>query len=113
MVRLQALLGERGVVETVAGAIEADHESIADQLVVADAFDVDDILDARRCCKAHARLRQHQRRGNKAEQNALEIEMGHLAVPGVRHIPMRRDRQQSCENRANFGSPGEVVESAR
>ena len=45
--RLQRLLGERDVVERVAGAVEADHEAVADELVLADAFDVGEVLDAR------------------------------------------------------------------
>src|SRR5690606_35622327 len=32
---LQGLLGEGGVVEAVAGAVEANHQAVADQLVVA------------------------------------------------------------------------------
>ena len=37
--RLQRLLGERDVVEGVAGAVEADHQAVADELVLADALD--------------------------------------------------------------------------
>ena len=45
--RLQRLLGERDVVERVAGAVEADDEAVADQLVLAHALDVREVLDAR------------------------------------------------------------------
>jgi hypothetical protein len=45
---LQALSGERRVVEAVAGAVKAHDEPVAHKLVVADAFDIDNILDARR-----------------------------------------------------------------
>ncbi len=38
--------GERDVVEGVAGAVEADHEAIADELVLAHALDVGEVLDA-------------------------------------------------------------------
>jgi len=43
--RLQRLLGEGDIVEGVAGAVEADHEAVADQLVLAHAFDIGEILD--------------------------------------------------------------------
>ena len=43
--RLQRLLGEGDVVERVAGAVEADHEAVADQLVLAHALDVGEVLD--------------------------------------------------------------------
>ena len=46
--RLQRLPGERDVVERVAGAVEADDQAVADQLVLAHAFDVGEILDPRR-----------------------------------------------------------------
>ena len=42
---LDALLGERRVLQAVAGAVEADHQAVADQHVVADALDVDQVLD--------------------------------------------------------------------
>ena len=45
--RLQRLLGEGDVVERVAGAVEADDEAVADQLVLAHALDVGEVLDAR------------------------------------------------------------------
>ena len=45
--RLQRLLGERDVVERVAGAVEADDEAVADQLVLPHALDAREILDAR------------------------------------------------------------------
>jgi hypothetical protein len=45
---LQGLLGERRVVERVAGAVKADDdEPIADQLVLPNAFDIRQILDPR------------------------------------------------------------------
>ena len=46
--RLQRLLGERDVVERVAGAVEADDEAVADQLILAHALDIGEVLDARR-----------------------------------------------------------------
>ncbi len=46
--RLQRLLGERRVVERVAGAVEPDDEPIADQLVLPHALDIGEVFDARR-----------------------------------------------------------------
>jgi len=51
--RLQRLLGEGDVVERIAGAVEADHEAVADQLVLADAFDVGEVLDAGSRARRH------------------------------------------------------------
>ena len=45
--RVQRLLGERNVVEGVAGAVEADHQAIADELVLPHALDIGEVLDAR------------------------------------------------------------------
>ena len=45
--RLQALLGEGGVAQRVAGAVEADHQAVADQKVVAHPFEIGDVLEAR------------------------------------------------------------------
>ena len=42
----QRLAGEHRVVELVAGAVQADHQAIADQLVLANALDIGDVLDA-------------------------------------------------------------------
>ena len=60
--RLQRLLGERDVVERVAGAVEADHQAVADQLVLPHALDVGEILDARR-----RRTRQADRAGRRRD----------------------------------------------
>jgi hypothetical protein len=49
------LLGERDVVERVAGAVEADDQAVADQLVLADPLEIGEVLDARRCAgRQHA-----------------------------------------------------------
>ena len=45
--RLQRLLGERRVAQGVAGAVEADDQAVADELVGAHALHRDDVLDAR------------------------------------------------------------------
>ncbi len=44
--RLQRLLGERHIVQRVAGAIEADDEAVADQLVLPHALDIGEVFDA-------------------------------------------------------------------
>ena len=81
--RLQALLGEGRVVEAVAGAVEADHQAVADQLVVAHALDIDDVLDAR-----GRGVGWRQRRAEAAVAiartppvRASEAEFGHLSFP--------------------------------
>jgi hypothetical protein len=45
--RGQRLLGEGRIVDRVAGSIETDHEAIADELVLAHALDIGEVLDAR------------------------------------------------------------------
>ena len=57
--RLQRLLGEGDVVERVAGAVEADDEAVADELVLPHALDIGEVLDAR--CRACRRDRERQR----------------------------------------------------
>ena len=44
--RLHRLLGERRVAHGIAGALQADDEAVADELVRPRAVDVDDVLDA-------------------------------------------------------------------
>ena len=58
--RLQRLLGEGDVVQGVAGAVEADDEAVADQLVLPHALDVGEILDPRGRARRHGRQRQRQ-----------------------------------------------------
>jgi hypothetical protein len=61
--RLQRLLGEGNVVQRVAGAGEADHEAVADQLVLPHAFDVGEVLDPGGRAGRNGRQRQRQQRG--------------------------------------------------
>ena len=63
---LDALLGERGVLQAVAGAVQADHQAIADQHVVADALHLDQVLDPA----------EGQGRGRKRGQEAPDQEGG-------------------------------------
>jgi hypothetical protein len=67
--RLQRLFGEGDVVEGIAGAVQADDETVADQLVLADAFDVSQILDPR----GGPRRRNGQRQ-RKERREACQIE---------------------------------------
>jgi hypothetical protein len=76
----QALAGEGRVAERVAGAVQADHEAVADQLVVAHALDRDDVLDPRRRLRGGGAERSEQGGGD-------EREAAHGSVP--------------CESRAN------------
>ena len=64
--RLQRLPGERNVVQRIAGAVEADDESVTDELVLAHAFDVREILDPRR--RRHAIGLVRARRRGEANQ---------------------------------------------
>jgi hypothetical protein len=44
---LQGLLGERRIVQRIAGAVEANDQTIADQLVLPDPLDIGEVLDPR------------------------------------------------------------------
>jgi hypothetical protein len=46
--RGERLLGEGNVVEGIAGAVEADHQAITDELVLPHALDIGEVFDARR-----------------------------------------------------------------
>ena len=75
--RLQGLLGEGRIVDGVAGAVEADHEAVADQLVLAHAFHIGEVLDARgggeRTCAGQQRQRDGGRGGQSPHPPALPI----------------------------------------
>ena len=65
--RLQRLLGEGRVAHRVAGALQADHQPVAEELVLAHALNDGDVLDPRRLRRAEA-----NRRGNRdGEKNAF------------------------------------------
>ena len=57
----QRFAGEDVVVQLVAGAVQPDHQAVADQLVVADALDVGDVLDAHLGAPAAAMAGQAKR----------------------------------------------------
>src|SRR5208282_5939962 len=46
--RLDRLFGERNVAQRIAGALQADHQAVADELIVARAAQRGDVLDADR-----------------------------------------------------------------
>src|SRR5262249_56084731 len=88
--RLQRLLGERNVVEEIAGLVEPDDEAIADELVLAHAFDVREVLDARgRACRQTGRQQERCRR-DRGE--ATLTRPGHRLLPaaGLRSPPQSR-----------------------
>ncbi len=60
--RLQRLAGERRILQSVAGALQSDHEAVADELIVAHALDRSDVLDP------------HRRAGGNAGQNGDQDE---------------------------------------
>ena len=64
---LQRLLGEGRVLQRIAGVVQADHEAVADQHVVADAFDVGQILDAREPERRGRRQQDRERKGKPKE----------------------------------------------
>jgi tetratricopeptide (TPR) repeat protein len=55
--RGERLLGEGNIVEGVAGAVEADHQAVADELVLPHALDISEVLDAR----SRSRIRRGER----------------------------------------------------
>ena len=107
--RLQALPGEGGVGQAVAGAIQADHEAIADQHVVADAFEVGDILDAgtglgRAAGQGSQQEAAGQGRLGQAAQQGLGPmtgEAGHFASSFTLAAIKAASRHEVCEARAN------------
>ena len=44
---MQALLGEVAVLQGVAGAVEANNQTVTDKHVIAYPFELDDVLDPR------------------------------------------------------------------
>ncbi len=89
--RLQRLLGERNVVQRIAGAVEADDEAVTDQLILAHALDVREILDPRR--RAGRSVQQQQRENRRT--HCLETP-SHPLLPAevlrfMRHAPHDTD----------------------
>ena len=82
--RLQRLLGERDVVERVAGAVEADHQAVADELVLAHALDIGEVLDARR--RRHAIGPSAPDAGGDAEQGQRRDRRGKRTMQRPHHI---------------------------
>ena len=63
------MLGENRVLQLVAGAVEADHQAVADQLVVADALNVRDVLDPDLCAGiAWAEQDRQQQQADEGEE---------------------------------------------
>ena len=89
--RLQRLLGERDVVERIAGAVEADHEAVADELVLAHALDVGEILDARRRRHAIGPVRHGSRRRRSTRSGPRPPRQTHDATSASHCSPMRSD----------------------
>ena len=88
--RLQGLPGEGRVVEGVAGAAEADDEAVADELVLAHALDLGEILDARQRQGRRAVGREHGRAQGPEGNSAEEGEEAH------------RDRDRFSRSLASF-----------
>src|SRR5262249_39921949 len=79
------LLGERRIAQAVAGSLQADHEAVADELVVARRLQRRDVLDARRrkCGRDRARDK-HQ-----GQQQATHHEVPTLIVPSGMMMPTK------------------------
>ncbi len=79
--RLQRLLGEGDVVQRIAGAVEADDEAVADQLVLPHAFDIGEILDPRGRIRRRGRQHQRQQRGAGHPDYFCRTDAGHPVLP--------------------------------
>ncbi len=86
---LQALLRERRVLEAVARAVEADHQAVADQHVVADALDLDQVLDA---AEGENGCRRGRQRGaeEEAENSYIECAAHEAVLPSCSRSFLRR-----------------------
>jgi hypothetical protein len=94
--RLQRLFGERDVVEEVAGLVEPDHEAVADELVLAHALDVGEVLDARGRAGRQAGRRQH--RGRRDRGKAAPQRADHRLLPAAAiRAPQRSPKQHLCQ----------------
>ena len=87
--RLQGLLGERRIVERIAGAVEADDEAIAEQLVLPDTLDTGEVFDARRRHGRRTGTADSHQRGKRGAKRP-----SHLLLPKRSDIllPKRSDR---------------------
>src|SRR4029077_12037697 len=66
--------------QRIAGAVEADHETVADQLVLPHALDIGEVLDARRgVCRQRAK-RQRDECDGRPDQCCLP-DAGHPTTP--------------------------------
>ena len=82
---LQRLLGERRIVERIAGAVEADDEPIAEQLVLPDTLDTGEVFDARRRRRRRNGAAEDHQRGKRGSKRP-----SHLL------LPKRSDSQGHC-----------------
>ena len=85
---LHRLLGERRVAQRVAGALQADHQAVADELVVARAAQRGDVLDAHGRADGVARPSAQQQQGD--EKRALHPPLTSTA-PSALHAARDRD----------------------
>ena len=81
--RLDRLFGERRVAQRVACPLQPDDEAIADQLIVADPFDLRDILDANRG-RNGPQLADHENEDKKATHQLAPMRM----LPSGRITPL-------------------------
>ena len=95
----QRFAGEHRVVQLVAGVVQPDHQAVADELVLADALDIGDVLDAHL-----GQGRQSGHEGNQQGQQVEEAVQGGLGGSGcVRNL--RQSRAGEGKSRASAKQP--------
>ena len=101
----QRFAGEHRVVQLVAGVVQPDHQAVADELVLADAFDVRDVLDAHL-----GQGRQSGHEGNQQGQQTEEAVQGGLGGSGsVRNLRQSRAVEGKPRASAKQRAAGRVV----
>ena len=103
--RLQRLLGEGDVVQGVAGAVEADDEAVADQLVLPDALDIGEVLDPGRRGRGRAGTLASASTTAQATRNSFaETTLGILCSP-LRSFGRTARHSHDGGSAINYASP--------
>ena len=113
----QALLGERRLVERVAGAVQADHQAVADQEVLAHPLEIGDVLDARFGARARAGRQHHhgQRQGRRRaagggrSNGRIGAGKGKAIMKRFRSIAKLIRRSRCSESRATGSASGKSL----
>src|SRR6185503_735939 len=86
--RLQRLTRERGVLQRVAGTVEAGNEAVTDEDVVTHPLDIGEIFDARKRVRLQRAQRERERESETAELG--EIRDGHMGSGFFRGFALAR-----------------------